>query len=168
MVGDITDKEKELMEKVKSIGHQCEIERDTVIDWYWDRDREISLLYVKPIQVNGVYTINQDLSSLLEEYNFKFDSLLYRSVEDFTVVFYNDGEEDIDNNYPNEENEDKYHYLLDLADSYEQDIKKLEDLQKIGFSEYRQAEIDRLTEKWHKILADYEKFSLEDKGENER
>jgi len=165
MVEDITKKEKELAEKVKSMGYQCEIEHDTAIDWYWDTDMEISLLYIKPIQDNGVYAINQDLSSLLEEYNFKFDSLLYRSVEDFTVVFYNDGEEDTDNNYPNE---DKYHYLLNLAETYEEEIGKLQDLQKISFSEARKQEIDRLSKKWEDILADYEKFSLEDKGENDR
>ena len=165
MVEYITKKEKELMEKVKSMGYQCEIEHDTAIDWYWDTEREISLLYVKPIQDNNVYTINQDLSSLLEEYNFKFDSLLYRSVEDFTVVFYNDGEEDTDNNYPNK---DKYHYLLDLAETYEEEIIKLQDLQKISFSEARKQEIDKLSKKWEDVLADYEKFSLEDKGENDR
>jgi len=59
----------------------------------------------------------------------------------------------------------KYHYLLDLADTYGQEIHKLERLQQINPNEFRQSTIDRLLEKWHEILADYEKFSLKDKGD---
>ena len=60
---------------------------------------------------------------------------------------------------------DKYQYLLDLADSYIEEIKKLRKLQEKSFSELRESEIERLNRKCEDILVKYERFHFENGGD---
>jgi len=58
---------------------------------------------------------------------------------------------------------DKYQYLLDLADDYIEEQKKLLELQYKNWNEWRQEEINRLDKKIEDVLADYERLSLKSK-----
>jgi len=61
-------------------------------------------------------------------------------------------------------NKDKYKYLLDLADSYLNEMKQLQELQYKSWSDLRQERIEYLNQKAEEVLADYEKFHMRDKG----
>jgi len=97
------------------------------------------------------------------EFRKEFEKVKKESVNLETTAVYNDEVDNVEDNYSH----DRFHYLLDLADTYEQEVRKLQELQNIRFSEARKQEIDKLNKKWEDVLADYEKFSLEDKGEDE-
>ena len=88
----------------------------------------------------------------------EFEKVKKESVNLETRIVYNDEIDNVEDNY----SYDKFHYLLELADIYEQEVRKLQELQNIRFSEARKQEIDKLNKKWEDILADYEKFSLEE------
>jgi len=98
------------------------------------------------------------------EFRKEFGKVKKESVNLETTTVYNDEVDNVEDNY----SYDRFHYLLDLAETYEEEVRKLQDLQNIRFSEARKREIDKLSKKWEDVLADYEKFSLEDKGEDDR
>jgi len=63
-------------------------------------------------------------------------------------------------------NKDKYKYLLDLADSYLDEMKQLQELQYKSWSELRQERIETLNRKIEEILADYERLHMQDRERN--
>jgi len=63
-------------------------------------------------------------------------------------------------------NKDKYKYLLDLADSYINEIKQLMELQYKSWSDSRQQEIETLNRKAEEVLADYERYHMQDREKN--
>jgi len=63
-------------------------------------------------------------------------------------------------------NKDKYKYLLDLADSYINEMKQLQELQYKSWSDLRQERIEYLNRKAEEVLADYERLHMQDRERN--